>query len=150
MTLDTKNMVHPGFVEIIKQMSPLDAENLSVIADRKSVPIARYIYRTQKTGFFIQFDNVFLENQCQDNIENQAISISSLDRLGLITTDYSNYLADKKLYKNFEETAIYQELLLNAPTKTTNGDKVTKADIQKGGLFLTPLGEAFVSICLKD
>lgn len=40
MNSDTKDSVHPAFVEIIKQLSPLDARILNIIFEIKDFPIA--------------------------------------------------------------------------------------------------------------
>ena len=44
MNSDTKDMVHPSFVEIIKQMSPIDALVFKAIMERNANPIINLLY----------------------------------------------------------------------------------------------------------
>lgn len=50
---DTKDHVHPMFVEIIKQMSPLDARIFRTIMEREENPLIDLIYEREYNGIVI-------------------------------------------------------------------------------------------------
>lgn len=86
MISDTKDNVHPSFVEIIKQMSPIDARVFQLIVEAPVRPLIDL--RTKKPdGNFIIF-----QSHCSwikdFSIKQSAASIDNLMRLGLIEIPY--------------------------------------------------------------
>lgn len=62
MNIDEKEKVHPAFVEVIKQLSPLDATNLNLIFKKKCCPIVNYYVHSEdleKQQYYKK--NVFLK-----------------------------------------------------------------------------------------
>jgi hypothetical protein len=53
------NQVHSCYVEIIKQLSPLDAQNIVILKDRQK-PVAEYRYKRSDNTFLTLDTNVFL------------------------------------------------------------------------------------------
>ena len=129
--------VHPSFAEIIKQMSPLDGQNLFLFIDR--LPIAEYRLSNSNGDFAVACSNVFLENHSATDLLKQSQSISSLVRLGLIYTDYDKWLIDESRYEGFSQTPLYRSLIGGQMTLT----------FQKGLTGLTPLGAEFRRVCLS-
>lgn len=140
--------VQPCFTEIIKQLTPLDAQNLSCFCNFEGIflPLAEYrSLSRQGAGYQILQTNVFLSNPSEQSIEKQAISISSLSRLGLVETSYLRWFIDDSIYQAFYKTTLYHECLqaiARYPDKTF--------EVARGQVYLTPLGEAFISVCLPD
>jgi len=139
--------IHPSFTEIIKQLSPLDAQNLKCFIKKPNLPICEYrVIKGNSDHFRTVLTNIFLENlQCQ-NLKQQSISISSLSRLELVKVDYISYLSDNLKYKKFEKTPFFLDLSKNLNYKTNLADKV---EIHKGQVSVTPFGSAFLKICLS-
>ncbi len=138
--------VHPSFTEIIKQLSPLDAQTLMCFSREDKLPICQFKrVDTSNNSYNIAQTNVFISNaNCQD-ISLQSISISSLNRLGLINVDYNLHLSDKNRYSAFRELDYYKSLefsLFFFP-------KGYKMEIENGIASLTPLGKTFIEICLS-
>lgn len=140
--------VQPCFTEIIKQLSPLDAQNLACFrnSDYGRFPLAEYRAVTKaSSNYNVLQTNVFLSNTSEQSIETQAISIASLSRLGLVKTSYTSWLVDTSKYQAFSETEFYHmclQMLEEYPDKTL--------DIAHGTVCLTPLGTVFLNICLPD
>ena len=106
-----QSKVHPSFSAIIAQMSPLDAENLSLFRKKEVYPIARYKFNLSGGGEYVSFTHCFLVNskmKTADELELQAASLSSLERQGLIEIIYGQLLLDKTVYEPFENTEIMQ------------------------------------------
>lgn len=67
MNSDTKDLVHPSFVEIIKQMSPIDALVLKEIASSKSFPLVNLSV--------IQYDSADFSSMKKCKVEYKVILI---------------------------------------------------------------------------
>ncbi|MGH1280463.1 DUF4393 domain-containing protein [Bacillus basilensis] len=77
---DMASKAHPSFVEIIKQLSPLDAMNLKLFKSNGRFPIVQYVYtKADKHGSKPFKTNVFLENKKIEDIDLNAASISNLN-----------------------------------------------------------------------
>lgn len=137
--------VQPSFAEIISQMTPLDAQNIALF--RKvdgNLPVASYRVHFNKGGFSVLLDNVFLSNPTNIPIERQALSLSSLQRLGLITINYGTYLTDETKYDVFENDLTFQMYKTTLPLTSP---EIKEVKFQKGLVSLTPLGKAFLKVC---
>ena len=132
--------MHPSFPDIIKQMSPLDAENLKLFCSQ--LPVAEY-YKTKKGSDIRQtiISNVFLSNKNVSDIELQSQSISSLSRLGLLEVEYEKTILADRFYWQFYSTRYFVDLGLRL-----NSEGYLPG-VTRGRARLTPLGKAFTSVC---
>lgn len=168
MNSDFKDSVHPAFVEIIKQLSPLDATNLKIIFEKKSCPIINYYVHSEnseKQQYYKK--NVFLENNSFSDIDSSSISITNLFRLSLVEIDFSRQIHDS-FYNKFLEHSLFielQNLCIKAKTsqeqlhsvgvssyETVQGLPLAELNIpsiEKGFVQLTPLGRSFTKICIN-
>lgn len=166
MNSDYTNYVHPSYVSIIKDMSSLDAENLVLFKDNEILPIVNYIIKFRNNLFYIVSPNVFLSNPNNHNIEQQSQSISSLKRLGLISTDFKN-ATTKESYYIFKQTNEYKliekmiykynnskdsnEFYKLAELCGISGDfdllNKAKLKVVNGVARTTSLGENFIKVC---
>jgi hypothetical protein len=144
---DTVDKVHPSYSEIIKNMSPLDASNLKMMAaDAGSIPIVTY--RLSRKNIFYKHELNYIANCafnpiCED-MEKQSISFTYLETKGLVDNIFTFKYHDSK-YKKFFETDIYKQL-----TKHVKKRKIFKIKVNKGVSWITQLGVNFVTICLND
>ena len=133
--------VHPSFSEIIKQMTPLDARNMVIFSKKSFYPICNYRIYYKDNSFDDYYKNIFLSNTEETRLVNQAVSISSLERLGLIEVCFDEKV-DAYKYDAFEHTDLYKRLLEDINNKIIPKAKGIK--IVKGIVELTPYGELFV------
>lgn len=151
-----QSQVHPSFSQIIKQMSPLDAENLKYIKPNTNVPVAEYILTSETPGRFTVIQtNVFLANpDAANDISQQALSLAALQQLGLISIRYDEWITDNSQYNDFRNTPFYLQCkkdleLQRISTPDSNNTKFPSTiSMQKGVVKLTPIGEAFYQVCL--
>ncbi|WP_444551289.1 DUF4393 domain-containing protein [Bacillus paranthracis] len=154
INIDTIDKAHPSFVEIIKQLSPLDAKNLKCFQQTPKLPIAQYNFVTNTGSTTICQTNVFLENDECNNIKLNATSISNLSRLGLVSISYDYNLIDLTLYERHLDTPFLQgqktqlEIMKLAVNTDNDSIKIEKIDTQKGIVEITPFGDNFITICL--
>lgn len=150
MDLSKYNKAIPLFSMIIKQLTPYDTKILSTFAGvyNNVNPICRYNAKNNSGSVTLQ-TNVYLEGITEANvseIEKRAASISSLCVLGLVETNYSEFLVTKNLYDQFDKIEAYYDYVRKAESLSGN----RKIDINKGLVILTPIGKQFMEICMPE
>lgn len=169
MNSDKKDFVHPAFVEIIKQLSPLDAINLKLIFSKKSCPVVNYFVQSDDHIESVYYKKyVFLDNNKYFNdVDACSVSITNLFRLSLIDIDFTRQINDT-LYDKFLSHPVFTELKtlcdkakLTNETLTANSCYIYETvdglpianlnvpSIEKGFIQLTPLGKSFTEICIN-
>lgn len=140
---------HPSFVEILKQLDQLDAQNFNIISklhhEHGFVPTVRYF--TAEIGIDKPIDHiidhVFVNNLEQKNISLQSSSLTNLSRLGLIDIDYKKHVSDEHYY----------DLLHNSFVEEQNKELAleNKRILSHLGIIqLTLFGIRFSKTCLSD
>ena len=135
--------VHPSFPEIIKQMSPVDAKIISTFKQKSNQPIENYNLSTLSTTRPLEKYIFFDTNGTHSYL--YATSISSLERLGLLSVDFMNKLTDSSSYNVFSKWAYYEHL----KKQFENDNSDDYIEIEQGVCSLTPLGQIFVSVCVS-
>lgn len=142
-------LVHPSFVEIIKQLSSIDAKNILFLSKESKFPIVKYKLITNTGSASTVLDNILI-NQIEENTLNLdsvnicSTSLVNLERLGLLYIVYDEWI-DKFDYTIFTNTNYFNALQTHITTHNTG---YTSVDIKKGYVELTPLGINFVKSCL--
>ena len=142
---DCCKYVHPSFADIIKQMSPLDAKNIYIFSEKNYCPICNYRVFFKDGSFDDYYKNIFLSNPNELDLILQSISISSLERLGLVDIKFN----EKEISYKYEPF-YHIDIFINLKTDISNNNipKATKVDIIKGIVELTPYGELFTKSCI--
>lgn len=165
---DTKANVHPAFVDIIKQLSPADAQFFHYLSDVSQIPICkvRHQYRLISLDTLSELngytDNTYnsspftdleyfgkdlasdLTIASIDDLSSQQISLSlsNLSRLGMISINYGSAM-DESEYESFTRLPKVRVLFRRYPS-----DNKTETVLVMGTCELTSLGKQFASICL--
>lgn len=144
MNSDTKDMVHPSFVEIIKQMSPIDSLVFKTIMERGGNPLISLIYENEQKNSLTLNMNITDINIAP--IESINISIDNLIKQSLITIPDGRYYIEDNLYDQLltsNQYKIAQQKFSSPP----NGFKLT---YKKGLIEKTNLGNAFYETCVNN
>lgn len=164
MNSSKNDFTHNSFVEIIKQLSPLDAENIKIIFQKvdSNSPVTNIIAdRLNSTGYKILVRNYFLENINMFNQNKINSSLENLKRLGLIELNYDIFLSDDKLYKKFEESPLFIGLkqtieTVNSPNSPLSQNFISDdflgleiPRIEKGIIRMTQFGKDFSEVCIN-
>ena len=143
MTADTKSLAHPSFVEIIKQMTPTDTKVLGALSRVEGIYEVRH--KLPNGGMFelARVPNIEIEKVDDSQI---LLSISNLERLGLVKTDGNRHPTTMSeghdaLRKQYEPVL---ESLRHLPQY-----KDGTLSIGNIGVFMTPIGEQFKYVCLR-
>ena len=144
-----KNGVHPGFVEIIKQLSPDEAKILKYINSHKTIPTITLRYEDNNgSGIDIikNFSNVGEISGCE-NPQDIAKYFDNLVRLGLIiSADGLSLLTDKAQYDPLKN---HRWIKPHATTEKANSRSFTKYNFNESFVEITAYGKSFCSICLE-
>lgn len=134
--------MHPSFAEIIKQMSVLDANIIKTFKNSSTngFPLCQYVVN-RDNGYTLLLENVYL-NYHITYLPECSLSITSLVRLGLLRTSYDIHFTDESNYTPFTEHFWFKKL-----QQEFNNQKVS---IKKGIVQLTPLGRAFIRVCIPN
>lgn len=158
----SKNDVnHSSYVEIIKQLSPIDAKILFEV--HKGNNAIAQIGLDFKIGFKITTNHVFVPNS--SNLPDSLIeaSIDNLIRLGLVNIDYGTFRQNDSYYDELRSSLPYQaieELVRNLGSVKTNqnqnDDSIPHPGNLKGVKFIkglvttTKYGSNFCKVCLPN
>ena len=143
---NSKNdILQPAFVEIVKQMTPIDAEiliNLYEIQDKQK-PIVSIILENKVTkNYKSVVDHFYIENISNISHVRIASSLINLVRLGLVEINYSVFLSDEEKYLSYKNHPIINEL------KNKYSDDSNSIELKKGIIKITEFGMDFCKICI--
>lgn len=146
-----KNGVHPGFVEIIKQLSPDEAKILKYLQRHKKIPIISLLLFFKSGGhhtFIKDFTNVPQLVGCEKPFDCENY-IDNMVRLGLIRRSECEVLFVKSQYEAVKECDYITEKV-----KVINRDGHINPDydhweFMDGFVALTSFGQNFCNICLS-
>lgn len=143
---NSKNEVlQPAFVEIIKQMSPIDAKNLINLYDIKDKqnPIVSIILKSKDSKNYKEvFDHFYIENIGNISHVRVVSSLLNLKRLGLIEINYGVFLSDENRYLSYENHPIINQF------KNEYNDDLHSIKLKKGLIKITNFGMDFCKICI--
>ena len=146
MNIDTKMSVHPGFVDIIRQLTPDEAKLLKFISKNPHQPVitvARYL--TNNAGYLElvrRFTNIS-EGVC-DHVNGIYSYLDNLERLKLIEFPDGVYLKNDEVYAPLENHPFIKHLITEQPK--AEGEKI---EIERGKFFVTSFGQDFIHVCLN-
>lgn len=148
MNSDTAEIAHPSFPEILKQMSSYDARLFRSFKGKDNCPIGEYQHIFRDKGYRTLQSYIFLENMYDDQadrttIGKNAMSITLLERLGLIHVDFTKKLFDKSRYNRFFNTKLYSEYQCVIPDEDT-------IELKEGVVYLSDLGKQLMAVCCPD
>lgn len=156
----TKDSVHPAFVEIIKQLSPLDALILKVIHSREAIALVDIrLQEKDEMAAELSQDEFIIETEGMDihqlfcllpeiDASEQSISISfdNLSRLGLVHISNRNeFLSATELYSAIKECKFVRDIY-----DQYSSDENNEIVLLRRHGKLSPFGLSFSDICLND
>lgn len=168
MNSDTKNMAHPSFIQIIEQLSPLDANAIDKVGYLNDFqPLIRIFAckeqpkrnkRMSNCGM-PEFGNAkkkiplfshysFPIEGLETTAKERGFVIQNLNRLGLINIDYREHILDaeqyKPLYENLLESSLYHDFVEKTKQEGLN------LQLTDGYTSPTDFGKLFFSVCYKE
>lgn len=143
MNSDTKDLVHPYFVEIIKQMSPNDAAIFKIFFESEYTPLIDLSIIACNNGHGYYAYNISHITSYNHNLVR--MSIDNLLRLGLIEIPYGVAYVEDEVYNIIRNTKHFKEII-------TELKALNFGQIHEGKKYLkcTGLSSSFYKICVKE
>lgn len=145
MNSDTKDLVHVSFVEIIKQMSPIDSLVFKTIMEQESNPLIDLIYINDQNATVTIQTNIINFDTRVAPLEFISLSIDNLVKQSLIFIPEDNYYQKESVYNNLIHSDYYLNQQQNNPPRDGFVFSHKKKMIQK-----TNIGKLFYKICVTD
>jgi hypothetical protein len=154
MNAETKKHVHPAFVELIKEMTPADAQVLKII---QQCPQCVFYVRLGSPSVFFTAGTHYSFAVEGLPVENIEMSVNNLLRLGLLVERRSEFpaLPENAAIQNSLETQYeHRRQTADADPEARKQFGIDEGGhveltIQPNGLYLSSLGRSFAAICLK-
>lgn len=146
MNVVAKNGVHPGFVEIIKQLSPDEAKILRYISNHRTIPVITLRFENEKGeghNIINKFSNIGEMTECEEPFETGRY-FDNLIRLGLLECPTGISLTDKSLYDSIKT----HDYILTISKRAESQKEYNKVNMVEKHIVITDFGEAFCKICL--
>lgn len=147
-----KNGVHPGFVEIIKQLSPDEAKIIGYLRLHKRIPtLGLKIDKTDSSRvvYVKEFSDVPELSMCENIYDSQKY-FDNLVRLGLVErSPDGTYISNESIYEPLKNHPFIKNKYQNIEKQSSTIDNFSKIDYIKGYCELTSFGESFCKICLE-
>lgn len=140
-----QSKVLPSYIEIVKQLSKVDAEMLQFFSQNhlKDEPILKLKFKYKNGGFNYISDDIFLIFNNSYKVLN-AIPINNLERLKIIEPTFMEYRHNNDLYNE-----IFQQISATSTIPLQAFPLFDKLDYAKGLLHITSFGQNFIDICLS-
>jgi hypothetical protein len=142
MNKKTAEKAHPGFVEVIKNLSTEEALILQQFVSTNIFPKIDIQEKIDKSGgkhnHFINFA-LFHKMDTRINVNNTRTSLDNLQRLGVIETIKDEYFSDESRYNTLENDSAID----NLKKLIEKGGK--KVEFKRGIIRLTAFETDFVS-----
>lgn len=145
MNVDEKENVHPSFVEIIKQLSPLDANVLKYLYELQAQPsITLLLEHKTNRGYIPIFRHITAIDFAV--FSEVSKSLDNLSRCSLINIEIASF-SDKSRYSIIRNSEQFIVLTTEWPKKMDDGEWNIKE--QEEIIRTTDLGDSFYEICVK-
>lgn len=143
--------VHSSYIEIIKQLSPLDAKNFEYLVNTNFVGVGRIKtrYVDGEQGENTQVENFFPFPDL--NFTNKRIYSSSIDnllRLGLINIDHSLHFTTKSRYDELRSHPIYSSYKVLIEKSNSKNSRKQELFLKESIWSITDFGVLFSQCCL--
>lgn len=148
MTSVVRNGVHPGFVEIIKQLCPDEAKILKYLSDHGNIPIITLRCKDKEgLGYDVvkNFSNIGELAECEETLDVSKY-FDNLMRLGLLRSSEFSFQLSDELYAPLKN---HRYILSHINDITSRKSGYNKVGVKKGYMEITDFGSAFCEICLE-
>lgn len=155
---DYKDSTIPAFVEIIKQLSSFDAQNLKELKDINNNGPANVAGKIKLVDSENNTSNTVIENYIPlsnfngKTYSRYAVSIDNLQRLGLIKLNHGTSLANQKYHDDLLNLDLYKDALSELADYQEKGENSYFLDkeikMTEATWKFTDFGNLFINCCL--
>lgn len=143
MNSDTKDQVHPSFIEIIKQLSPVDSIVFKLIYESKFTPLIDLSIPKSKNGKAYRVYNINWITLYNHTIV--TLSLDNLLRLNLIEIPSGLYYLDDSIYDPIRNNDFYRQTKKQLQLMSSEQVDETLKYIRQ-----TYLSSNFYKVCVRN
>lgn len=146
MNLKTSEKTHPGYVEVMKNISPKEARLLQVFISKNHYPkIDIRGNVANNKGGITHFSNFTLLSELVNDVHPNIIPafLDNFNRLGLIEILHETHLTSPNIYEPLENSPIISNIKQNIK------DLNRTIDFQRGMIKVTAFGKNFIDTVVK-
>lgn len=150
MNTVVKNGIHPGFVEIIKQLSPDEAKILRYMSTHNRIATVNLVIVYDPGGrvpYLKDFTDILQTVGCEYPLESEKY-VDNLVRLGLLRRSVNEWLVDKSRYESTKNNPYLVQLKARVEKAIEGQQNYKMVDIEERYVDLTSFGKSFCSVCL--
>jgi hypothetical protein len=144
----TAYRAHPGFVDMIKNMSPDEARIMRFLASHLFWPLINIKSISKKDGSFKLVHRHLSVLGIEAKAEHPALTstyIDNLERLGLLQVESNVRMSDLDLYKPIEQHPQVKQIV-----EDLSKNEEQRVEVEKIRLAVTDLGKQFIRACVID
>ncbi len=145
MNSDTKDFVHPAFVEIIRQMSPIDAQIFENIRNTDPRPLITISMRLSDGGLIPLYKNCSWIREF--SLQQCCTSFNNLSRLKLINLPATGAYTYENHYTPVRQNILFTEAEKHAKEQLKNGASIV---YEKHFIELNEFSDLFYNVCVKN
>ncbi|TAF08225.1 MAG: DUF4393 domain-containing protein [Flavobacteriia bacterium] len=153
--IDTINLAHPSFIQIIDRISPDEALIIKLFSEKDFIPyltIGKYVIKDDKVNFNKYINLLVKANLITELIkisfnENIGLYIDNLISLGLIRDVTYYFTKSEDEFEKIEK--LFEFKCKNAFDDLDEKHKDKSKRMEKGMYELTEFGKLFTKACLK-
>lgn len=139
---DLNNQAHPGFVNIINNLSPDEAILLKTLIPEQSIPFIKTRLNFTNGGIDLEYPVVIIPDLYLSFPENMGAYISNLVGVGLLEITLESYFTNDSLYAPHLE--YFEQKKISYDLQYQNIEKGTPPyEVKKGMIKVTRFGEMF-------
>lgn len=144
-TMDSRfsNNIHPSFSSILKQMNSNDANFFKEFMPNSQLAICSFRLEDKSGGYISLLEKVYLKDANSTLVEanSNVLTLSVLERLGLVQVSLMESFTNEKLYEVYENSVIFRDY------KHEYDNEKKRVTIKKGTAKLTALGRNLLEVC---
>lgn len=150
----TQKLCTPAFINIIEQLSPIDAKVYKeIMCDFQGCKIGVGSIEFAKRGtdrhYVVNLPKLFLTVELKSvNNYDLVLALENLQRVGLIGFSFTEWWNDEKIYETIKQKT--EVLNLNVSFKNRGIDDYEITIRQKGVLEISGFSNNFAKVCLRD
>jgi hypothetical protein len=148
-SVDTVNLAHPSFVQLIERLSVDEARIIKYLfnEDKEYIPCVSFRTHFKNEGGFVDS----LENGTSLSFEidfsfpkNEKLYLDNLVSMGILDISHGKYFTNEAIYESLYKLHKYEQLVEKTCREDSPFDKIDKI---KSYYQITDFGKAFITAC---
>lgn len=147
-SVDTVNLAHPSFVQLIERLSVDEAKIIRYLFNKKYIPcISFHAYYKGRDGFENLLEKgTFLSSEIVFSFpKNEKLYLDNLVSMGILDISHTFHLTNEAIYESLCELHKYEQLV----DEFCNDENFPFKEIEKEKSFyqITDFGKSFIKAC---